>query len=172
MTRLRSAILAALAFGFVTGFGALQFQTPRAIAQGIVGFFQNGLVNAPSVTGQDTSSGLYFVTGSVGISKHLSTGSVATANLPVLSTCGTSPALASGSTDMAGKITVGTSASNACTLTFGTAYTSAPFCVVQNATTGAGANVYATTSASTIVWSSALADSTILIYHCIGASGG
>lgn len=90
---------------------------------------------------------------------------------PALSTCGTSPVLATGSTDLAGKITVGTTASNACTLTFSAAYTTAPFCVVQNKTTGAAANVY-TVSTTTIVWSSALADSSELFYHCIAATGG
>lgn len=94
--------------------------------------------------------------------------------IPVLSTCGTSPAIATGSTNMAGKITVGTSASNACTLTFNTAsapWVTAPVCVVQNLTTGAGANVYAVTS-TTIIWSSALADSTVLHYICMGLQGG
>ena len=90
---------------------------------------------------------------------------------PVLSVCGTSPALATGSTDLAGKITVGTTASNACTLTFSSAYTTAPVCVVQNLTTGAAANVYAV-STTAIVWSSALADSTVLHYHCIALTGG
>lgn len=87
---------------------------------------------------------------------------------PVVSTCGTSAALAVGSTDVAGKITVGTSASNACTLTFSSAWAVAPFCVVQNSLTGAAANVYAV-STTAIVWSSALADSTTLFYHCIGS---
>ena len=101
-----------------------------------------------------------------GFSRHVGAGSVATANLPVLSACGTSSALATGSTDHAGKITVGTSASNACTLTFGTTYTTAPFCVYQNMTTGAAANV-ATVSATAIAWSSVLADSTVLMYICV-----
>lgn len=150
--------------------GAFGLLAAPLIAQGTVFIAQNGLPTAPSIYGVgDSLSGIYFGTGYAGFTKHVVAGSTATANLPVLSTCGTSPALATGSTDFAGKITVGTSASNACTLTFGSTYTTAPFCVVQNATTGAGANVYATTSATTIVWSSALADSTILIYHCVGA---
>jgi hypothetical protein len=137
-------------------------------AQGFIGIFQNGTSNAPSVYGiGDTLSGLYFGTGFTGFTKHEVAGTVSGANLPVLSTCGTSPALGTGSTDHAGKITVGTSASAACTLTFGTTYTTAPFCVVQNLTSGAPANVYVV-SATTIVWSSVLADSTVLEYICIG----
>lgn len=87
---------------------------------------------------------------------------------PVISACGTSPALAAGSTDVAGKVTVGTSASAACTITFSAAWTVAPFCIVQNATTGAPANVYAV-STTAITLSSVLADSTVLFYHCIGS---
>ncbi len=137
-----------------------------AYSQGYLGPFQNGTAASPSVFGiGDSSSGVYFGTGFAGFSKHDAAGSIATANLPVLSSCGTSPALAAGSTDQAGKITVGTTAANACTLTFGTSYGTAPFCVVQNLTTGGAANVY-TVSATAITWSSALADSTVLMYIC------
>jgi len=137
-----------------------------AIAQGVIGIFQNGIPALPSVYGiGDPTSGVYFGTGYAGFSKHDSAGSIATANLPVVSGCGTSPSLTAGSTDQAGKVTVGTSASNACILTFGTTYTTAPFCIVQNLTTGAAANVYVVT-ATAITWSSALADSTVLMYVC------
>lgn len=169
LTRIFGGLL--IAAGLFAGNALLSGQ-PFAIAQGVIGVFQNGTRLAPSVYGVgDSSSGLYFGTGYTGVTKHLATGSVATANLPVLSTCGTSPSLATGSTDFVGKITVGTTASNACTLTFGTAYTTAPVCVVQNLTTGAAANVYAV-AAGTIIWSSALADSTVLHYVCVGLSNG
>lgn len=157
------AHIRALAFALVLGVIAVPL-----VAQGTLGIFQNGLPTAPSAYGiGDSSSGLYFGTGYAGFSKHVVAGSTATANLPVISGCGTSPSLTSGSTDHAGSITVGTSASNACVLTFGTTYTTAPFCVVQNKTTGAAANVY-TISATAITWSSALADSTVLYYICVG----
>ena len=144
---------------------ALAFAAPL-VAQGVIGVFQNGIAGAPSIYGiGDVTTGIYFNTGYAGFSKHDAAGSVTATNLPVLSTCGTSPSLAAGSTDQAGKITVGTSASNACTLTFGTSYGTAPFCIVQNLTTGAAANVYVV-AATTIIWSSALADSTTLMYMC------
>jgi hypothetical protein len=158
----RSMILAALA--------ALALMGVPALAQYVASPLQNGVPTGPSVTGADTTSGIYFGTNRTGVSGHLESG-LGTGDLPAVSTCGTSAALATGSTDNAGKITVGTSASNACTLTFGTAYTTAPFCVVQNKTTGAAANVY-TISTTAIVWSSALADSSELFYHCIAPSGG
>lgn len=158
----RNMILALALFLGAAGF---------ATSQGFIGVFQNGTASQPSVYGiGDTLSGIYFGTGKVGPTKHLAAGSTATANLPVLSLCGTSSALGAGSTDMAGKITVGTSASNACTLTFGTTYTTGPHCIVQNATTGAAANLY-TVGATSIVWSSALADSTVLYYICIAEGG-
>lgn len=139
------------------------------VAQGIIGIFQNGVATGPSVRGtSDATSGLYFGTGFTGVTKHLAT---STASAPTLSTCGTSPALGTGSSDMAGKITVGTTASNACTLGFGTAYTTAPFCIVQNATTGAGA-FSASVSTTNIVLGGTLADGSELYYNCIAASGG
>jgi len=126
----------------------------------------NGAATNPTISGQTVTKGVYFSATGVGVAGHVHTGAN-TGNAPAVSTCGTSAALATGSSDVAGSITVGTSASNACTLTFGTAYTAAPFCVVQNKTTGAAANIY-TVSTTAIVWSSALADSTQLYYICIG----
>lgn len=118
------------------------------------------------------SSLLAFAATNMSIDGILGAGRIANmGGTPAVTTCGTSAALATGSTDLAGKITVGTTASNACTLTFSAAYTAAPFCVVQNLTTGAAANVYAVTT-TTIIWSSALADSTVLHYHCIAPTGG
>ena len=165
--------IAAIALAGCLAFGGYASGILPALAQSIGQIFiaQNGLANAPSVYGAgDNTSGLYFGTGKAGFTRHVSAGSTATNNLHVVSTCGTSAALATGSTDHAFKITVGTSASNACTLTFGTTYASAPMCIIQNATTGAAANVYAI-SATAITWSSALADSTVLYGVCYGIGG-
>ncbi len=168
---LRTSLLAALAIACV---GVLSYGPSKLAAQvnGAIITLQDGAVAAPSLNSvTNPTGGLRFpAAGVTEVIKHLSTGGPA-AFLPAVSTCGTSSALATGSTDVAGKITVGTTASNACTLTFGTAWTTAPFCVVQNKTTGAAANVY-TVSTTAIVWSSALADSSELFYHCIGAQGG
>jgi len=159
----------AIAAAFLAALLALAGVAP-ASAQYVASPLQNGVPTGPSVTGADTAHGIYFGTNRTGISGHVEAGA-GSGSTPALSTCGTSPVLATGSTDFAGKITVGTTASNACTLTFGTAFTGAPFCVVQNLTTGAAANVY-TVIAATIIWSSALADSTVLVYHCVAPSGG
>lgn len=165
--------IAGIAVAGLLAFGGFASGVLPALAQSIGSIFiaQNGLPNAPSVYGAGSNtSGLYFTTTGAGFSRHVLGGSTATNNLPVVSTCGTGAALVAGSTDHAGKITVGTTASNACTLTFGTTYGTAPTCIVQNLTTGAAANVYAV-SATAIVWSSALADSTTLHYICVGIGG-
>lgn len=148
---------------------ALPIASP-VIAQQSLEKLLNGTQVRPTITGQDTASGVYFGTNRVGVSGHFETGQ-GTGDTPALSACGTSAVLATGSTDHAGKITVGTSAANACTLTFGTAYTNVPFCVYQNGTSGAAVNVVTVTAAS-IAWSSALADSTVLFYNCTAPSGG
>ena len=162
MNRLHQLAIACI---FALGLGAVAHSQ---------GFQLNGLPNGsqtnPTISGQTQTKGIYFNAKGVGITGHVNT-SNNTGNAPVLSTCGTSPSLGTGSSDTAGSITVGTTASNACTLTFGTAFTTAPFCIVQNKTTGAAANVY-TVSTTAIVFSSALADSTQLYYVCVGPAGG
>lgn len=87
---------------------------------------------------------------------------------PTVGTCGTGAAMTAGSTDVAGKFTMGTSASNACTVTFSAAWTAAPFCVVQNATTGAGA-FSTTVSTTALTIGGTAADSSVFFYHCIGS---
>lgn len=163
MMSIRSRLLAGVAAA------SLALASPAA-AQYVASPLLNGVPTGPSVTGSDTAHGIYFGTGRVGVSGHLEAG-LGTGQTPAVSTCGTGAALATGSSDTAGKITVGTTAANACTLTFGTAYTTAPFCVVQNATTGAGA-FSATVTTTTIVLGGTLADSSVIFYHCTAPSGG
>ena len=64
---------------------------------------------------------------------------------PAIGTCGTTPAIASGSTDHAGLVTVGSGATTACTLTFAVAYANEPACVVSTE-----ANVTAYISAKSV----------------------
>lgn len=85
---------------------------------------------------------------------------------PVPSSCGTSPAVTSGSTDVAGEFTEG-SVATGCTLTFAQAFSNAPFCTV----TSQGGLVFSytvSTTAITITNVGALS-STKLNYTCIGA---
>ena len=87
--------------------------------------------------------------------------------------CGTgSPAAATGSTDIAGKITEGTTATG-CTVAFANTYTNSPFCVCTANAGGAAAACDASGSTATslvIVNTSATGD--VITYHCIGRSGG
>lgn len=132
---------------------------------------QNGIPSSPSIRGfTDATNGLYFGTGFTGFTKKIANGCVDTACIPVLSTCGSapSPILATGSNDMSGTYTTGGTATT-CTITFGTAYTAAPTCIV-------GANGTATqptyTVSNTAITVSVDIATTVYQYHCIAKSGG
>jgi len=87
-----------------------------------------------------TSSGALFGVNQYG---HVFASSTA----PVLSSCGTSPSITSDSSDYAGTITVGSTASG-CTLSFGTPFTTGPHCVLQNET-GSVTNTFSYTESTT-----------------------
>ncbi len=52
------------------------------------------------------------------------------ATAPAASSCGTTPAITAGSTDMGGTVTMGTGSPTGCVITFGTAFAVAPKCAV------------------------------------------
>lgn len=87
---------------------------------------------------------------------------------PTLSSCGTSPSISG--TDIAGTVTMGTGTPTACTITFSTAYASAPNCVVtwqSNLTT----MQYVITAAH-IALTQTATSSNIVNYRCDAQSGG
>lgn len=84
------------------------------------------LSQSPGAFGVDASNNVYFPAHVLNVGKA-----------PTVSSCGTSPTLATGSSDFSGTITGGTN-HTACTLTFRTAYGAAPTCVA------AGQSSYAT----------------------------
>jgi hypothetical protein len=90
-----------------------------------------------------------------------------------LSACGTgTPAVSTGSTDMAGTITEGTTATG-CTLTFKSTYTVAPFCACTAETSGGAAILVGCNStATTLVFVNASATADKMTYICIGQRGG
>lgn len=142
-----------------------------AYAQGYVGVFQNGAGNGPSVYGTgDPTSGLYFGTGRVGIAKHLETGVPASGNVPAPTSCGTSPSLASGSTDTAGTITMGTTATG-CVLTFGTAFVQSPICTVTWRATPLASQSY-TTANTGLTLTQTSTSNNVVDYVCVARSGG
>jgi hypothetical protein len=62
------------------------------------------------------------------------------AGLPTISTCGTSPPAASaGSSNSAGRFTLGTGTPTACTVTFATAWATQAYCTVTPASSGGAA---------------------------------
>lgn len=90
------------------------------------------------------------------------------ATAPLLTSCGTSPTVVTG-TDISGQFTTGTATPTSCTLTFNTAYTAAPACLVEDTTARANLTSF-TTSTTTIVITTAAASSQKIMYQCIGTS--
>lgn len=90
---------------------------------------------------------------------------VSTMASPVVSACGTTPAITGSNT--AGKVTVGTGVTTSCTVTFDTAYANAPACTIAGDST---ANTYAATTSNTAltIISSADMDSDVVMYICVG----
>lgn len=92
------------------------------------------------------------------------------AQIPVLSACGTTPALSAGASDAAGTITLGTTATG-CVVTFGAAYTTAPTCFVNWIATPLASQSYVTsTTALTLTQTSTT--NNVVKYFCLAIAGG
>lgn len=156
----------ALAFGLAA---ALGLAGNAAHAQFVASPLQNGTPVGPSVTGQNTGSGIYFGVNRTGISGHIEAG-LGNGDLPVLSSCGSTPTLADGSTDMSGTVTMGTTATG-CVITFGTPYSVAPACTVTWRATPLASQSY-TVSASAITLTQTSTSNNLIDYVCVAKSGG
>lgn len=84
---------------------------------------------------------------------------------PAAGTCGTNPAIATGSVDTAGGITTGTGSPASCAVTFSAAYTVAPTCVVTDQTTATALKATTSTTALTITQP---ASADVVSWVCIG----
>lgn len=84
------------------------------------------------------------------------------------STCGTTTPSVTG-TDFAGVITVGTSATTSCVLTFGTAFGTAPVCVLTPKSAILAALSYATSTTALTITQTSTASNTIA-YICTSVS--
>jgi hypothetical protein len=143
----------------------------------------NGAVTADAgltVTGAETVSTTLDVTGNATVNNKLkivaATGHVNVLGTAIttgdLSSCGTTPAVATGSTDVAGRITEGTTATG-CTLTFKNSWTNVPFCTCTGETSGVAAVLVGChATATTLVLENASASSDTYQYFCVGQSGG
>lgn len=89
----------------------------------------------------------------------------ATGSDPALSSCGTSPSIVG--SDFAGQVTIGTTVTTSCTVTFDAPMDAAPACVVTGDNTAVGYAATTTTAAMTIT-SSADMDSDVISFICIG----
>jgi len=94
--------------------------------------------------------------------------------LPTTGTCGTSPAVAAGSTPFAGQVDVGTGTPASCVVVFGgTAFPTAPFCtaniVSATASEARAIAVVATTAQVTFTPATAFVASVDVAWHCISA---
>lgn len=85
-------------------------------------------------------------------------------NAPTLTSCGTSPTVATGSTDDSGQITTGTGTPTGCTITFGTAKSNAPFCTVSIQQADAAFAYVISTTAITVTTSAV--NSEVINYFC------
>lgn len=79
--------------------------------------------------------------------------------------CGTNAATLAGG-DGAGKVTVGATSGTSCTVTFATAFASAPACAVNNETTANLAR--ATSTTTTVILAGTFVGGDVLAYQCLG----
>lgn len=99
-------------------------------------------------------------------------GQSAHSGIPVLTSCGTSPAIATGSSDVAGRVTTGTGTPTGCVITFAQAYNATPSCVLVSQTAYATTTPSYTVSATAITLTQAATNSAIYNYHCTSMNGG
>lgn len=158
LASLRAALIAgALALLAGGGYVAAQSFGPIIV--------QSSPPSGPIIQLQGTpNNGIYIQSNHGGFTRHFGSGSTATANLPVLTSCGTTPTLATGSTDQAGTITMGTTATG-CVVTFGTAYAAAPNCRVTWRATPLASQSY-TTSTTALTLTQTSTSNNLVDYDC------
>lgn len=151
--------LATLTGGFTTGAGTIT---------GVATLGSASFSGSASVTGLATLTGGFTTGALASLGAHEET--TAPAGGALTSCGGGSPVLATGSTDTAGQITEGSTATG-CVMAFGATYGTgkAPFCTC-NATTNITVGCSTTATALTIVNTSASGD--VINYRCTGQAGG
>jgi hypothetical protein len=165
----------------VTGTPAVGFDTSTANLGGPAYRMASGQTIALEATGARTlsytSSALSYKVNGTTVASVSDTGVLTTAGTiinghvtmqgaiaPTVSACGTSPSLSATASDTKGTITEGAMATG-CTLTFGSAFTTAPDCVISSAN-GAPFTGYTTNTAALTI-TNASASGNKYTYHCI-----
>jgi hypothetical protein len=87
-----------------------------------------------------------------------------------VTSCGASPSIQTGSSNFAGRVTVGTGSTTACSVVFTRAFTTVPACVVNNNTTVQALRADAATNFVIIRASTSFA-SDVLSWICVGLNG-
>lgn len=147
-----------------------------AVAQGVGPLVvQNGSVGGPSISGiGDNTTGIYFGTNRVGTQGHLEAAArnigTGASSQPTLSACGTTPGIATGTSDTAGTVTMGTTATG-CVITFGTAFALPPSCTVTWRATPLASQSYVV-AAGNITLTQTSTSNNLIDYVCIAKSGG
>lgn len=111
----------------------------------------------PTVTLQVNGTSLFQGTGHIEVNQTTA---------PTVGTCGTSPSI--NGTDMAGHVTFGTGVVTSCTVTFATAWTRAPSCVVSDNTQSGIAPRVQTSTTTMIISNTVSIASDIISYICVG----
>ncbi len=125
-------------------------------------FYANGGISTSGTRDLDIADNTFFSSDSV-----ISSSGTA----PTPSSCGTSPSVVG--SKVSGKITIGTSASDTCTVTFASAWAAAPACFVTGE--DSAINLAATTTTTALVITAPGAtdfSSDVIMYACIGQDGG
>lgn len=99
---------------------------------------------------------------------HITAGQTTT---PAASSCGTSPVVTPGSSDVAGEVTMGTGSPTGCIITFNVAYVTRPFCSVTWEATPLASQSYVYTKTA-ITLTQTATSSNAAVWHCIGQAGG
>lgn len=139
-------------------------------------FYQNGttIMGAASgvVNAQDYILNISSPNGAVNFGFQNNSHFISSGTVPSVSACGTSPSMDLASTDIAGKINVGSVTATACTLTFALPFASAPICTVSDDSTGVTADITSiSATAVTFGFSVSLAGGHVW-YLCLGGRGG
>lgn len=146
----------------------LGFGTSNAVLWGLAttGQLAPAVTNAydlgtPSYMPRSSYAGTSFI---LGTNAALRAGAPTVGNVGANS-CGTSTATIAG-INSAGKVTVGATAGTACRITFSSAWTNAPSCVVTNETTANLARATSTTTTADLAGTFVAGD--VLAYSCVG----
>lgn len=154
----------AIAFAVAMAFNIGGSRDLVAQSSGLTGL-PNGSTTNVTISGQTATKGIFFTATGPGFAGHRIAGAPSTGSPTPTYVCGDTPTAATGSNDNAGQITHG-GTSTTCVITFGTAWGTAPACIIQDMTTGARAVVYSVST--TAITMSALTAADVIAWSCTG----